>query len=271
MKTGRLSKDEISFIDASLDTLTDSQIAEQLDRSVESISQRRAIAPQEKANSELQNHISQLHSKHFWSTIKKSLLQEEVETFENSWASLYSQFFHQGVTATDEIMMKDVIIEDILLHRALEQKKNILEEIKENEKLLAEEREKDMDDRDTDFMTNALRTIVQLRGTSEAYTKEINEIKKTKDNKFKDLKATRNERLKTVEESGKNIFALIKLLDEQKLRETEGRMTGLVFEASKVKQEELKKNFAFADGEVDKVWLTPEAELEEEQKEKKGN
>ena len=51
------------------------------------------------------------------------------------------------------------------------------EEIKENEKLLAEEREKDMQDRDTDFMTNALRTIVQLRGTSEAYTKEINEIK----------------------------------------------------------------------------------------------
>jgi len=267
MKTGRLRKEEIAYIDANLSNMTDLEIADKLDRSIDAIIQRRAIAPQENANTELQSYVSQLHSKHFWTTIKKSLLDDELETFENSWASLYSQFFNQGVTATDEIMMKDVIIEDILLHRALEQKKNILQEIKENERLLAEEREKDMDDRDSDFMTNALRTIVQLRGTSEAYTKEINEIKKTKDGKFKDLKATRNERLKTVEESGKNIFALIKLLDEQKLRETEGRMTGLVYEASKTKEGQMKQNMVFADGEVDKVWLTPEGELEDEQKE----
>ena len=265
MKTGRLSKDEIAFIDENLSILTDQQIADKLDRSIDAITQRRAVAPQKNANDELQSYISQLHSKHFWSTVKRSLLSDEIETFENSWASLYSQFFNQGVTATDEIMMKDVIIEDILLHRALEQKKNILEEIRENEKLLAEEREKDMDDRDADFMTNTLRTIVQLRGTSEAYTKEINEIKKTKDGKFKDLKATRNERLKTVEESGKNIFALIKLLDEQKMRETEGRMTGLVYEASKTKEGQMKQNMVFADGEADKPWLTPESELEDEQ------
>ena len=215
----------------------------------------------------LQSHISQLRLKHFWPTIKKSLLNEEIGAFENSWAALSSQFSHQGVTATDEIMMKDVIIEDILLHRALEQKKNILQEIKANEKLLAEERNKDREDRDTDFMTNALRTIVQLRGTSEAYTKEINEIKKTKDSKFKDLKATRNERLKTVEESGKNIFALIKFLDEQEMRETEGRMTGLVYEAAKKKEGQMKQEMVFADKEVDSPWLTPESELEKEQEE----
>ncbi|HCI69131.1 MAG TPA: hypothetical protein DHV30_00420 [Balneola sp.] len=267
MKSGRLSKNEKSFIDSNLENMTDEEMAKKLGRSVEAVSQRRSVAPQENANDELQSYISQLHSKHFWVTIKKSLLNEELETFENSWASLYSQFFHQGVTATDEIMMKDVIIEDILLHRALEQKKNILEEIKDYENQLAEERKKDIEERDSDFMTNALRTIVQLRGTSEAYTKEINEIKKTKDGKFKDLKATRNERLKTVEESGKDIFALIKLLDEQKLRETEGRMTGLVYEAAKTKEGQMRQEMVFADGEVDRAWLTPEAELEEEQKE----
>ena len=267
MKTGRLSKEEILFIDSNLEVMSDAQIAVAMDRSVDAIAQRRAVAPQKNANTELESYVSQLHAKHFWATVQKSLLEEEVETFENSWAALYSQFFHQGVTATDEIMMKDVIIEDILLHRALEQKRNILQEIKETEVQLAEERKKDMDDRDADFMTNALRTIIQLRGTSEAYTKEINEIKKTKDGKFKDLKATRNERLKTVEESGKNIFALIKLLDEQKLRETEGRMTGLVYEASKTKEGKMKQEIVFADGEVDKVWLTPEGELEDEQKE----
>jgi len=265
MKTGRLSKEEIAYIDQNLATLSDEEIASALDRSVSSITQRRAVAPQENANTELQAYVSQLHSKHFWTTVKKSLLNDEIETFQNSWAALYSQFFHQGVTATDEIMMKDVIIEDILLHRALEQKRNILEEIKDYEKQIAEEREKDMDDRDADFMTNALRTIVQLRGTSEAYTKEINEIKKTKDGKFKDLKATRNERLKTVEESGKNIFALIKVLDEQKSRETEGRMSGLVFAASKSKKKDMEIDRVFADGEVDKVWLTPESELDTEQ------
>ena len=200
MKTGRLSKEEIAYIDSNLSTMNDSEIAEKIGRSVEAISQRRAAAPQDNINNEMQTYVVQLREKHFWPTIKKSLLSDEVETFENSWAALYSQFFNQGVTPTDEIMMKDVIIEDILLHRALEQKRNILEEIKLNEKILADERLMDPDDRDADLMTNTLRTIVQLRGTSEAYTKEINEIKKTKDGKFKDLKATRNERLKTVEE-----------------------------------------------------------------------
>ena len=261
MKTGRLSKEEISFIDANIENMSDSEIAKKLGRSTDAISQRRATAPQDNINNQMQAYVVQLREKHFWTTIKKSLLQEEIEIFENSWAALYSQFFNQGVTATDEIMMKDVIIEDILLHRALEQKKNILEEIKLNEKILADERLMDPDDRDADLMTNTLRTIVQLRGTSEAYTKEINEIKKTKDTKFKDLKATRNERLKTVEESGKNIFALIKLLDDKKMRETEGRMTGLVYEASKNKKNEMESDIVFADGEVDKVWLTPDVEL----------
>ena len=87
MKTGRLSKDEISFIDSNLLNMTDAQIAKQLDRSVEAITQRRATAPQKNANDELQAYVSQLHSKHFWTTIKKSLLDEEIETFENSWAN----------------------------------------------------------------------------------------------------------------------------------------------------------------------------------------
>ena len=51
------------------------------------------------------------------------------------------------------------------------------------------------------------------------------------------------------------------------MRETEGRMPGLVYKASQVKQEEMEENMSFADGEIDKVWLTPESELKSEQKE----
>ena len=68
-----------------------------------------------------------------------------------------------------------------------------------------------------------------------------------------------------MEESGKNIFALIKVLDEQKSRETEGRMRGLVFAASKSTQKDMEIDRVFADGEVDKAWLTPESELDTEQ------
>ena len=267
MRTGRLSKEEQSYIDSQPETVSDLEIAKKLDRSIDAITQRRASAPQITANTEMEEYVIQLREKHFWPTIKRSLLEDEIIIFEKQWAALYSQFFHQGVTPTDEIMMKDVIIEDILLHRALEQKKNILEEIRDNERLISEERQKDVDDRDNDFMTNALRTIVQLRGTSEAFTKEINDIKKTKDSKFKDLKATRNERLKTIEEGGKNIFALIKLLDDTKSRETEGRMAGLVYAAATNESDDLKKETVFADGEVDRIWMTPEAELESEQEE----
>ena len=42
-------------------------------------------------------------------------------------------------------------------------------------------------------------------------------------------------------------------------------MTGLVYEASKTKEGQMKQEMVFADGEVDKPWLTPEAELEDEQ------
>ena len=45
MKTGRLSKDEIAFIDSNLLNMTDQQIADKLDRSIDAITQRRAVAP----------------------------------------------------------------------------------------------------------------------------------------------------------------------------------------------------------------------------------
>ena len=125
-RAGRLSRSEISFIDENLDAMSDDEIAEAIERSPDAVAQRRANRPQRDTNTKMNDFVEQLHKKHFWETVQRSLLKEELSVFENSWASLYAQFVHQGVTATDEIMMKDVIIEDILLHRALEQKKNIM-------------------------------------------------------------------------------------------------------------------------------------------------
>jgi hypothetical protein len=262
LNKGRLSKGEIAFIDSSLDSMSDSEIAEQIGRSVEAVAQRRGDRPQRVANTEAEDFIAQLHQKHYWPKVKRSLLDEEVSEFEQGWAALYAQFVHQGVTETDETMMKDLCIEDILLHRVLEEKRRIIEEIKEKNAFIDQEKQKPFDERDNDAMTMSHRTVVNLRGAQEAYTKEINDIKKTKDNKFKDLKATRQERLKVVEEAGKNIFALIKLLDEQDKRDIEGRMTGLVYESARRKREEFEKPRVFADGEIDRPWLTPESELE---------
>jgi len=263
-KSGRLSKSEIEYIDLNLESMSDTEIAAAIERSPDAVAQRRANQPQTTANSQLQSFIVQLRSKHFWTTIKRSLLDSEISDFENGWAALYAQFFHQGVTATDEMMMKDVVIDDIMLHRALEEKRNILQEIKDNEVTIERLKMVPIANRsqeDVDEAINAHRTVVQLRGAQVDYTKEINDIKRTKDSKFKDLKATRNERLKTVEEAGKNIFAMIKFLDERKQRESEGRMSSLVFEASRRKQLELEENTQFSGGEVDRPWLTPESEL----------
>jgi hypothetical protein len=44
-------------------------------------------------------------------------------------------------------------------------------------------------------------------------------------------------------------------------------MTGLVYEAARIKREELEQYTTFADNEVDRPWLTPESELLHEQKE----
>ena len=269
-RTGRLSRSEISFIDENLDAMSDDEIAKAIERSPDAVAQRRANRPQRETNTKMNDFVAQLHEKHFWETVQRSLLKEELPVFENSWASLYAQFVHQGVTATDEIMMKDVIIDDILLHRALEEKRKIIEEIQDQENEMDRIKLIPMANRtqaEVDSAVNAHRTVVQLRGAQEAYTKEINDIKKTKDGKFKDLKATRQERLKVVEESGKNIFALIKHLDERKQRESEGRMTGLVYEAARIKQKELEEYTTFADKEVDRPWMTPESELIHEQKE----
>lgn len=244
--------------------MDDEEIAEQLNRSIDSIVQRRNKQPQRDANSASDSYIDQLHEKHFWGKAKTGLLDDEITFFEDSWAALFAQFFHQGVTATDEMMMKDVIFEDILLHRALAEKKNIIDEIKEFEAVVESIKQIPLLQRteaQADEAVNAHRTVVQLRGSQEAYTKEINDIKKVKDSKFKDLKATRNERLKSVEEAGKNIFALVKHLNEDKMRQSEGRMAGLVLEAANKKQAEFSQNMVFADGEVDRPWTTPEAEL----------
>lgn len=264
MKTGRLSKTEIVFIDEHLDTMTDAEIAAHLDRSIEPINQRRASKSQRDKNADGQEYVAQLHKKHFWDVIKSSLLAEEIPYFQDSWAALYAQFVDQRVTATDEMMMKDVIIDDILLHRALGEKRNIIAEIRRLEDEITMVLSKPFELRtqeENDRIINNQRHVVQLRGTQEDYSREINEIKKAKDNKFKDLKATRQERLKTVEEAGRNFFSLVKLLDEHHMREKEGRMTALVCEAAKKIKGEMQQPHQFLDGEIDTPFALPEGEV----------
>lgn len=270
-KGGKFTKDELSFIMQNMD-LDDKQLAQALNRKIETIQKTKAQIIAAKEEDNISPIIMDLMQKFFWpETIQQLINNDEIIFFKNYWAKLYDQFSAQGVLATDEMMMRDLIMTEIQLNRCQRERKRVAssiqtKEVKSSElhQQLREERNQEEPDAN---MINFLATeisslnsdISALRAANKALADEWKVIQEKKDKKFEALKATRQLRLDKVEKANQTFFDLVKLLDDKEMRENEGRVNELNKMAGIVAKHRYEELTEFEDGNVDRVMLTPEA------------
>lgn len=264
-KRGQLSNEEKAIIQENMSFRSDEEIAAILNRHPEVVAKFRAQLPVVQNTDSNKELVQQLHKKFFWSDTRNQLIGAELLYFEQYWSSLQQQFASQGIVPTDELMMRDLIILDIHVNRSNIAKRNAYAELEDIERQIEQVNMDHVDDpigRVTSIEPLQNRANA-LRGAMKALSEEYKILADKKDKKYEQLKATRQMRLEKAEKAGRSFFDLVGMLDTPEIREKEGRMNELYKLATNISKLRFQQYHTYEDDKVDKPFLTPEGELDD--------
>lgn len=258
-KPGKLSNDEMEFIRQNVGEMTDEAIAVHLNRQPALIARYRAQIPAKRevyAGNDEKDLKSELYALYFWPELRNQLTQPELTYFINSWTALAAQFKEQGIQTTDHIMMRDLILLEIMVNRNLREQHNIGIQMSDLDRLITKGMQSEH--RNTSQESVWQRELNGLREADLSITKALKELLLRKDAKLEQLRATRDQRFKSVEESNKNIFELIKFLNDKRNRAAEGRRNELCKLCVVAERQRLGATYKYEDDQYDMPFLTPE-------------
>lgn len=264
LQRGPASRKELEIIKTS--SLPPEELAKKLRRSVNFVKKHMAAKPVLVQLDENQDWVARLHASPFWPQHKKQLIATdgEVAFFEQTWAAYMDQFGSASdILATDELMVRDLIMLDIMSNRAIVEQADCIRLIDQFQKFIDDEMKKEDEDRDQMQLANWRTNLNSNIALKTTLSKQHLDLQNRKDAKLKDLKGSRDQRFKQIEESRRNIFELIKDLDSHKRRLEEGKLAEKVRIAADSVAHDWNQVMEFEDGEVDKPFLSPEGEMED--------
>jgi hypothetical protein len=261
-KRGQLSLDEEKFIRDNIDNLSIENIALQLNRNIDPV--KRYIDEEQlyslSDKSENETLKRKLRSKTFWNEISRQFDEStgELEYFENTWVGLIKQF-REDVLPAEELQIKQFITIDILINRSMKERKRHISETEKLQKLVDKEYEKPEDQRDIPKLANLETQLSFARNSIASYTNEYTKLLNEQQKISKDLKATREQRIKRIEDGKSSWVGLIRMLEDEEIREKEGREMEIIAMATTKAKQNLYAFHQYADHSVDCPILNPEA------------
>ena len=261
-KRGQLSLDEEKYIRDNYTSSSLQQIADHLNRTIGPI-QRYVNENQLSvitSNNDNQILSQKLHTKTFWPEITRQFDSDsgELEYFESTWINLVKQF-REDVLPAEELQIKQFITIDILINRSMKERKRHISETEKLQRMVDEIYSKPESERDIPKLANLETQLSFARNSIANYTNEYTKLLNEQQKISKDLKATREQRIKRIEDGKSSCTGLIRMLEDEEIREKEGReMEILSMATSKVKQK-LYDYHNYQDGTVDKPFLNSES------------
>ena len=255
MKKGRLSKQEQKFIQENHETLSAEEIAKKLDRDETSIANFILTKAQ---NTEMREAAYDLKARPYWNDLIQQFSESELEMFVYHWGRIIGQF-RDDVLPTEELQVIDAIKLEILMNRALKEQQRASDDISQLEKTIEKEKNRSIEDQDRDYIMNLERQIAIYRASVETLSKDYKELGTKKSGMLKDLKATREQRVKRLEDSKQSFIGWVKyLMGDGEFREGLGINMEKMRLASEAEREKLSAYYKYEDGAVDQPFLTPE-------------
>lgn len=257
MRKGRISKEEERTIARLLDSLTPEDIAHKLDRDVESVIDfikrkfRVGVTKEEAA-------AFSLEDRPYWLELQSQFTNDELELFKYHWSRIIAQF-KDDVFPTEELQVVDVIKLELLMNRCLKSNKDNIEQMNIYDKLLKEERAYDRDQQDQDSIINLERQMASLRAAQESLNKDYRELQAKKASMLREMKGTREQRIKRLEDSRQSFTSWVASLmqDPEKIKQYGVEMEKMKL-AMKKEEDRLGQFHKYEDGLVDQPFLTPD-------------
>lgn len=250
-KRGPWSGEERTFIEDNIGKLTPKQMAEQLRRdeaAIERYIKDNLYGGQYKiarrAEKELQGTI-------VWKDIQKQFTEEEQGMFLYHWGRIVSQF-KDDVFPTEEMQIIDTIKLDILMNRILHTQHETEKSIRELETQMASEI-------DMDKISNLNRQLGILRGAFASMDDTYRELLKQKGSILTAMKATRDARIKNVENSRQNFTSWMRqLIEDKELRKSLGLEMEKMRIATNLELARLSQYHQYEDKTLDRPILNSE-------------
>ena len=262
-KRGQLSLDEEKFIRTSITSMSIEEIANHLNRNTNPIErfiteEKLLIADAETAN-EYEILRMKLHSKPFWQEILRQFDEDngELKYFEDTWIGLLKQF-REDVLPAEELQIKQFITIDILINRSMKERKRHISETEKLQRLVDAEYDKPEDQRDIPRLANLETQLSFARNSIASYTNEYTKLLNEQQKISKDLKATREQRIKRIEDGKSSWVGLIRMLEDEEIREQEGKQMEVIRLAAQKSINKLSEYHNYEDNSVDIPFLTPD-------------
>lgn len=262
-KRGQLSLDEEKFIRDNFGKLSISEISDSLNRNPAPIQRyigenRLEVSDEDKNDNETLRR--KLHSKTFWQEIIRQFDEDtgELMYFEDTWIGLIKQF-REDVLPAEELQIKQFITIDILINRSMKERKRHIAETEKLQRQVDKEYEKTEIDRDIPKLVNLETQLSFARNSIANYTNEYTKLLNEQQKISKDLKATREQRIKRIEDGKSSWVGLIRMLEDEEVREKEGREMEILSLATDKYREKLESYHSYEDRLLDKPFLTPDS------------
>ena len=264
MKKGRFTKTEQEFIKDNHREMSNLDIATHLDRDPISV---QSYIKEKIGNSTLDDReIEALHDlkgRPFWKDLQKQFSEEELQSLLYHWSRIITQF-RDDVLPTEELQIIDAIKLEILMNRALIGQQSNMRSIREYEELVTIEKGKDLETQDKDHIYNLERQVAVCRAAQDSLTREYKDLQTKKASMLKDLKATREQRIKRLEDSKQTFIGWVRnLMTNPEVRREMGTSMEKMRLAMEVERERLSEYHKYEDGNIDQPFLTPDSTKED--------
>ncbi len=260
MKTGRMSKSEWHFIEKNADRMSPEAIAEALDRDIDPILkhlQKIGKSGNNQKNLQIQAEYD-IKSRPYWKELKLQFNEEELDLFLYHWKQIIAQF-RKDVMATEELQIVDLIKFEVLMNRALREQQESMQRVRTLQAEADLEKARDSDQQDKEMIYNIERQIASFRAAKESLSREFKDLQTKKAGLYKDLKATREQRIQKLENNKQTLSSLVnKILRDPEFYEQEGKELEKMRLAMEQEKERLADYHEYADGTVDQPFLTPD-------------
>jgi len=258
-KRGKLSTEEENYIKNNVSILSVQKIAEYLNRTtapVERFIKENNLISGGMDEKEAQriNLKTLLCLKDYWPEVRKQFSDDELEYFSATWAELILQF-REDVLYSEELEIKQYITLDILINRNLAEQMRARVDVERIQKELDKEYALDADARDMALVSSLESQLSFARTAIPAYATEYTKLLDKKSSIAKELKATRDQRVKRIEDSKSSWSGFIRALEDEDAREREGDEIELMKLAKDNAAEKLGELHTFIDGRVDRPLL----------------
>ena len=260
MKKGRFTKTEQEFIKNNHREMSTLDMAAHLDRDPVSVE---SYVKDKIGNATLDDReieaLHDLQNRPFWKDLQKQFTEEELQSLLYHWSRIITQF-RDDVLPTEELQIIDAIKLEILMNRALIGQQSNMKNISDYEELITVEKSKSLEIQDKDYIYNLERQIAVCRAAQDSLTRDYKDLQTKKAAMLKDLKATREQRIKRLEDSNQTFIGWVRnLMSTPDTRREIGIEMEKMRLAMNKEAERLSEYHKYEDGLIDQPFLTPDS------------